>query len=50
MIPIPLQRNMKSYLQNLWDNIETLFAEMIVEGKDFFNFQTAHGFKTTAIY
>ena len=41
---------MKNYLQNLWDDFETLLAEVIVEAEDFIDPHTPHGFKAAAVH
>lgn len=41
---------MKSYLQNLWDDFETLLAEVVVEAENFIDSQSPHGLKTTAVH
>lgn len=50
MLPIPSLKNMKNYLQSLWDNAEPLFAEMTVEGEDFLDLQLLNELKTGTIY
>lgn len=49
MLPIPSLKNMKNYLQSLWDNAEPLFAEMTVEGEDFLDTGTIYEAQGAAV-
>lgn len=50
MILIQSHMNMKNCLPNLWDNVETLFAEVVIESECDINFMPTHGIETGKVY